>query len=347
MAHQRYLHHSDKTDRSPPRGGFQLTTTPEIPDDLIASATLYWGDDGKRWCDALPSQIERYLERWRCEVEVALRGASTAYVARVRREDGSPAVLKIAYPEIRGELAALRAYGKSNTVEVYEGDTCALLLEWCEPGWSLRDVASTDRAFEVTIGLMRELWEIEPVTGIGTLAQQCRRYVRFGQETLAERPDLVCSEYARGLAILETLSRVQGPEVFLHGDLHPGNILKSLRRPWLVIDPKPLRGERAYETIPLILEAGREPPGHLDEKQIATRVNTVAASLGLSPERIAQWGAARSCDWSLFCHRANQQGDAERAKSHLRSFLGVLDAVRNVSSRTFGAVTDPKGHSTQ
>jgi len=313
--------------------GPALSTPPQIPNALIASANLYWQEDGQRWCEDLPDQIAHYLGRWKCEIEILLRGASTAYVARVRREDGSPAVLKITYPEIHGELDVLLAYSNTFAVEVFEGEKSALLLEWCDPGTALRDCASTDEALTVTLELMRNLWETEPFPGIETLAEQCRRYVDLGQKTLFEQPELARPEIERGLAILDELRNVHEPEVLLHGDLHPGNILRSSRRPWLVIDPKPLLGSPAYETIPLILETLPSQTERLAQDEINTRINVVASHLGLSPTRIAQWGAARRCDWALLCYRANQYERAEQAEEQLRLFLSAIDTFEDVSHR--------------
>jgi len=311
--------------------GPALSTTPEIPDDLIASANLYWQEEGQRWCEDLPDQIAHFLGRWRCEIEVPLQGASTAYVARVRREDGTPAVLKITYPEIHGELDALLAYGNTCAVEVFEGERSALLLEWCKPGTALRDCATSDEALTVTLELMSNLWETGPFPGVETLAEQCRRYVDIGQKTLFEQPELARPEIERGLAILDELRLVHEPEVLLHGDLHPGNILRSSRRQWLVIDPKPLLGSPAYETIPLILETPPTQTERLSQAEINTRINAVASRLGLSPMRIAQWGAARRCDWALLCYRADQHERAEQAEEQLRLFLSAIDTFEDVS----------------
>ena len=40
--------------------------------------------------------------------------------------------------------------------------------------------------------------------------------------------------------------------MLLHQDLHPDNVLAAEREPWLVIDPKPLVGEREFAVAPII-----------------------------------------------------------------------------------------------
>lgn len=301
-----------------------------IPEELAASLDLYWPTEGRRWFDKLPGQIAHYLDQWSCQFDRILHGASTAFVARVRRGDGSPAVLKITYPEIRGECEALHAYGEHRAVAVFEAEGNALLLEWCDPGTALRDAVQPGVALSVTVDLMRELWTTQPFSGVATLSDQCRHFVGIGRETLRERPDLTNSAIERGITILEGLGNTRGREVLLHGDLHPGNILQSTRRPWLVIDPKPLLGDPAYETIPLLLETALSPAEHRVQTEFDRRISDVASRLELDPGRIALWGAARRCDWALFCHRAGRREHALLAEAQLQSFLRSAD--------TFGAV---------
>ena len=37
-----------------------------------------------------------------------------------------------------------------------------------------------------------------------------------------------------------------------HHDLHGDNVLRAAREPWLVIDPKPLAGERGFSLAPIV-----------------------------------------------------------------------------------------------
>ena len=50
-----------------------------------------------------------------------------------------------------------------------------------------------------------------------------------------------------GLRLLKELPRTATMEVLLATDLHAGNVLRSEREPWLVIDPKPFVGDPAYD----------------------------------------------------------------------------------------------------
>lgn len=70
----------------------------------------------------------------------------------------------------------------------------------------------------------------------------------MSEETLTEiehwpEPGLV----REGLRLFKELSRTAPIEVLLATNLHAGNVLRSEREPWLVIDPKPFVGDPAYD----------------------------------------------------------------------------------------------------
>ena len=69
-------------------------------------------------------------------------------------------------------------------------------------------------------------------------------------------------------------------------DLHGGNVLRAEREPWLVIDPKPLVGEREIDGVGLLRNA-RDPRRWLD----------ALAELGYERERLWQWGFAHALAW--------------------------------------------------
>jgi streptomycin 6-kinase len=50
-----------------------------------------------------------------------------------------------------------------------------------------------------------------------------------------------------GLRLLKELPSTAPIEVLLATDLHAGNVLRSEREPWLVIDPKLFVGDPAYD----------------------------------------------------------------------------------------------------
>ena len=81
----------------------------------------------------------------------------------------------------------------------------------------------------------------------------------------------------------------------MNQDLHAGNVLRAGREPWLVIDPKPLAGEREFGLAPIVRggELGRS------RAQVVSRLDRVCAELGLDRERARAWTLAQTLAWSF------------------------------------------------
>jgi streptomycin 6-kinase len=81
-------------------------------------------------------------------------------------------------------------------------------------------------------------------------------------------------------------------------DLHAGNVLRSEREPWLVIDPKPFVGDRAYDLVQHL----HNSEARLDRDPI-TVIERLANLAEVNPERLRLWTFARAAadprdDWS-------------------------------------------------
>jgi streptomycin 6-kinase len=99
-------------------------------------------------------------------------------------------------------------------------------------------------------------------------------------------------------AVLEALDELlgsQGEQVLVHQDLHPGDVLRAEREPWLVIDPKPLVGEREFAVAPIVraLELGH------DRRLVLERLDRLTRELDLDRERARQWCVVQTIAWSF------------------------------------------------
>ena len=76
--------------------------------------------------------------------------------------------------------------------------------------------------------------------------------------------------------------------MLLATDLHAGNVLRAQRQPWLVIDPKPFVGDRAYDATQHLLNC----KGRLSSAPGAT-IRRFADLLEVDHERVRLWMLAR------------------------------------------------------
>lgn len=221
---------------------------------------------------------------------------------RVRRKDGSTAVLKLArrHFEAEHEADGLRVWDGNGAVRLLDflrvdETTDALLLEACEPGTPASSLPEVEQD-EVVCALLRRLW-IEPPSAapFRPLAEMCAAWAagldlaaaatRLGELGLA----------TAGADLFRALSQEwSGPAVLLTTDLHAGNVLAAQREPWLMIDPKPYLGDPSYDLCQHMLNCPQRVLA--DPRGFAVRL---ARLVDLDADRVLRWLFARcvvECD---------------------------------------------------
>jgi streptomycin 6-kinase len=255
---------------------------------MIPDGLRWWAQtpEGAAWVERLPQLVDECAAAWDLEVGVPF-GGNVAYVARARRPGGERAVLKINFPdhESEHEAAALEHYGAlAARVLEHDPERRALLLERVQPGLPLPD----DEVEAVLPGLFTAVWR-EP--GAGHPFRALRDEAACWAVAIPAAWERAGRPFERALvdeavAALEALAPTQPDEVVVHQDLHGGNVLRGTRAPWLLIDPKPLAGERAFDLVAL----ARNIPDR-------ALVRRVARAAGVDPERALGWAEAHALAW--------------------------------------------------
>ena len=220
-----------------------------VPERL--AATCRGTPEGCTWLELLPHTIRELQDKWSLSLGAPFDGSdvSCAWVAPAVRSDGTRGVLKLGMPHMEAvhELQALHFWHGDAAVRLLEEDAelNAMLLERCEPGTPLRELPEPEQDV-VLAGLLRRLWRTpaipHPFRPLSAMA------AHWADETLvaaARWPDAGLVQ--EGLRLLAELPRPSSDDVLLATDLHAGNVLRAQREPWLVIDPKPFVGDRAYD----------------------------------------------------------------------------------------------------
>lgn len=255
------------------------------------------------WLSELPGLVERATERWGLTVGEPYASSHVSWTAPATRGEGSEVVLKVQFPhtECEHEAEALRRWNGDGAVRLLAHDAPdhALLMERCVPGTPLSD--RPEIALDVLVGLLcRTLVPVdEPFTTLATSADWWAAKLPAAWEQ-AGRP------FERALvdAALDLLRDLPAPAagepVLVHQDLHGGNVLRSAREPWLVIDPKPLAAEVAFAGAPIVRS---NKLGH-SRAEVWRRVDAVAEGLGVDRDRVAGWALAQTVAWSFHEGRA-------------------------------------------
>lgn len=272
----------------------------DIPAAFRRQMIATFAEDGVAWLTRLPALIDTYARRWSLRVGPAFDNLSYNYVAPATCSDGSPAVLKLGIPhdELRTEIDALRYYGDTACVHLIAADEVdgALLIEQADPGDPLAIMVreSDEQATMIAADTMRRLWKAPPSTHrfphVATwIAGLAGLRIRYGGDTGPFPANLV----ERAESLFTSLLASASEPVVLHGDLHHSNILRAKRKPWLVIDPKGILGDPAFEPAALMLNPWPDLLHLPQPRQIMRRrLDLLATELALDRERIHAWASA-------------------------------------------------------
>jgi streptomycin 6-kinase len=242
------------------------------------------------WLDAAP---------WGITPQVAERLRATA--EEVAREWGVPLGERIpagrfSYVAFAGDDAILKVVPVEDDEADHEADALALLagdgavrllrhdarrrtmlLERAIPG----DDASTlpeDEAIRVAIAAAKIFWRP---------AERGRPFRWIGDHIPRWLDNAGEHELVRiAKDIYASLKPSDG--TLVHGDFHHHNVLRHGER-WVVIDPKPMVGEREFDVPPFLWN----PIGRQPTKESVERWVEAFADAGLGPDRLRKWAIVR------------------------------------------------------
>jgi streptomycin 6-kinase len=254
------------------------------------------------WLPSVPALVAQFAERWQLTIGLPYAGGAGGHVVRADCADGTPAVLKIGFPHREGEQEAdaLERWGGDGAVRLLERDDerYALLIERCEPGTFL---SASPAPLDVLIDLLPRLWKSADC--FRTLADEAELWIEHDLRN-ARHGDVA-------VGLLRELAPTQGEPVLVHQDLHGENVLAAQREPWLVIDPKPLAGEREFAVAPIVrsFELGHS------RRDALYRLDRLTSELGLDRERARGWTIAQTVAWS---------GGSDYVETHMETVEWLL-----------------------
>jgi len=204
-------------------------------------------------------------------------------------------VLKLNAPSHReadNEADALAVWAGRGAAHLVARDDSrrALLIERCRPGAPLGGSGADEAA--IAAGLVERL-AIEPGAPhpFRSLVDEAALWARDVTEQYESHgAPFERSLVAFALDVFRDVDRSAGSLV--NQDLHADNILSAIREPWLVIDPKPLVGEREVNAVGLLRNAAPEGGASAVRHWL-----DVLQELGLDRERMRAWGVAHALAW--------------------------------------------------
>jgi streptomycin 6-kinase len=259
-----------------------------------------------RWRANVADLVTDCCKEWGLHLGEPYVPGVCGHVVRVELPDATPAVLKVWWPhrEADQEADALERWDGDGAVRVLARDDerNAVLLERCEPGAFL---STAEDPIGVFVDLLPRLWKSGD--GFRPLAEEAEFWIEHELQDVA---DARLKDAA--LHYLAELAPSQGEQVLLHQDLHGENVLSAQREPWLVIDPKPLAGEREFSVAPIVrsFELGHS------KRDALYRLDRLCADLVLDRDRVLGWTVAQTVAWS---------GGSDYIDTHIETVQWLLE----------------------
>ncbi len=282
----------------------------DFPAGLLAFAER--GEEWAVWLDALPELVRDIVAEWELTVDGPAMHGYCALVLPVVEASGRPAVAKFSWPhdEEEHEHVGLKRLDGDGMVRLYRADPTrhALLLERLHAGKDLRSI-DVLAACEIVAGLYSRIHVPAPPQ-LRTLTS----YVdRWNTDTKRLAVDAPVPRRMVEQSISLAADFVADPDsvgTMIHGDLHYENVLAADREPWLVIDPKPMSGDRHYEVAPMLWNRWDEAlaTGHVRDA-VRERFFALVDAAGLDEDRARDWVVVRmvhNAMWAL--QDAEEQG---------------------------------------
>ena len=274
-----------------------------LPEQLVANCRK--SPERQAWLESLPAMLDELIARWSLRIGRPFEHANVtcSWVAPVICADGTAAVLKLGMPHMEGahEIQGLRFWDGNPTVRLLNADDGpgAMLLERCQPGYTLHSEPEPDQDV-VIASLLRRLWRrAASPNHLRGFRQLSEMLESWRCETLAQASHWPDAGLVRaGLQALQALANPLPTDTLLATDLHAGNVLRSEREPWLVIDPKPFIGDAPYDLVQHLHNC--EARLHADAIGMVKRLADLAE---VDSERLRLWTFARAAadprsDWS-------------------------------------------------
>jgi streptomycin 6-kinase len=280
-------------------------------EDIRARLTRRFGPAVAGWCAELPTLVDTVARQWGLRPGPAWPLGGTSVVLPCQTGNGEQMMLKLT-PDLKiaaDEATALDLWSASpHVVQLHDADPGrgALLLERVSPGTRLQDEPDRWPLADVA-PMLTDLWRpawISARSGLPNLRDRVKftfdlTRVRLARHPAAARhipPGLVeASEIAAGALVKD------GPVGLVHGDLHPGNVLRGgSGRGVVAIDPRPCLGDRAFDAVDWVLASGGS------KAAMQQRVDWLALHVdGLGAERAWAWSQALAVvvAVSLLAHR--------------------------------------------
>jgi streptomycin 6-kinase len=240
-----------------------MTSASVVPPDVLANVRQRWPEVADAWASQVEPEFQALCHQYRATSRTVL-AARYGYVVAIDTPDG-PLVLRSSPdphgPDQAAVAAALANLGISPTVHqtVATDHGTWTVLDRVLPGTSLiqSDPAAIKlEALFTPLAAMRH--QPAPRAGMPSILDWLRE--RLQDDNLTDlRPGTTIAPADEREAALDLLADLGADHTpgLCHGDASMGNLIASGAARWMLIDPRGMTGESAYDVAVLAIRAAR------------------------------------------------------------------------------------------
>jgi streptomycin 6-kinase len=238
---------------------------------------------------------------WAAGDPVLLTETFSSRIWKVRLGDGAPAIVKDLKPfdDVEDELRGAHYLAWRNgegAVRLFGLDGQRMLLEYAGERHLVDDLNALgdDAATEIAAEMLEQLFSPSDTPFPPDLQPLRERFASLFQKARADRDADMPSIYIEASETAERLLSNPRDLRPLHGDIHHENIMHGSRG-WLVIDPKGVLGDPAFDAANLIYNPLDRDDLCLNPDRIAHMAEVFAKALGQNPAAILDHAFAYGC----------------------------------------------------
>lgn len=267
-----------------------------------------YGEKGQACLNELPQLVTAISSRLDLRDLKEFTNLSYNYVLSGFQGD-NPIILKLGLDNevLTREAFALKCFAGYGVVKVLAEDKGMLLLERAVPSTSLKNYFPNreEESIEIACRVMKKLHQAS------IPKHHNFPHIKDWLAALDKKQPIPDGYLKKARKLRDQLLKTSAAGDLLHGDLHHDNILQN-GYDWLVIDPKGVIGEPAYEVAAFIRNPMPELLNYTDAPNIIdNRITHFAELFELPSQRIISWCFVQavlawvwaledSCDTSYF-----------------------------------------------
>jgi streptomycin 6-kinase len=262
---------------------------------------------------------------WGISDPVLVADTFSSRIWKVRLGDGRHAVVKALKPfdDVADELRGAHYLAWRNgtgAVRLLGFEGRSMLLEYA--GETMLSEIEDDAATEIAAEIMARLFSPSDRDFPADLQPLGERFSSLFGKAKANRAAGLTTPYVEAAKIAERLLAAPHDIRPLHGDLHHENILHG-ERGWLVIDPKGVVGDPAFDAANLFYNPLDRDDLCLDPERIARMAGTFSTTLGQDARNILDYAIAYGCLSAAWHAEDGNDKDEKRE-------LAIAEAIRQV-----------------